>query len=298
MDNKNNNYAIKVKRKNIDEILKNNLDYFVFIFNFLSKMPYLRKLNLNMHFNENKKILIEQLDFKKEVEHLQFFQDKYEEVDYIVIPNVYPDYTQINNTMIVMDFIEGRTLSQLNDVENKHEYCKLLAKFGIKSIFYDGVYHADLHQGNLLFLNRDNNLQIGLLDFGVIDRLTREEQNLFYQFMKFIAQNEFREATNYLLNNITEILDNTKPNLEFTEEDKKAAIDEISDIFEKVMLINKKATARDLYNINSMLAEYNLMICKFFCKAQISFMINETLCNNLAKDQSFITLFGEYISEI
>ena len=89
-----------------------------------------------------------------------------------------------------MSFIEGKKLSELDDVE-KDKYCELLAKFGVKCVFFDGVYHGDLHQGNLIFMKDEDDYKIGILDFGVIGRITREQQNKFYEFMQQFYSNHF-----------------------------------------------------------------------------------------------------------
>ena len=53
-----------------------------------------------------------------------------------------------------MDYIKGDRLVDILP-EDKEIYCEILAKFSIKCIFFDGVYHGDMHQGNLIFLKNE-----------------------------------------------------------------------------------------------------------------------------------------------
>ena len=64
-----------------------------------------------------------------------------------------------------------------------------MSRFNIKSVFYDSLYHADLHSGNIIFMKEKDHqgindiLKIGVIDYGIIGKLTREEQNIFFTFL-------------------------------------------------------------------------------------------------------------------
>ena len=36
-------------------------------------------------------------------------------------------------------------------------YSKILCKFNVKAIYFDAIYHADLHAGNILFIKKEVN---------------------------------------------------------------------------------------------------------------------------------------------
>ena len=71
-----------------------------------------------------------------------------------------------------------------------------MSKFIIKSLLFDGLYHGDLHAGNILFL--ENN-KIGILDFGIIGELTREEQNEYFEFFNYLKDEDIDSLINNLL---------------------------------------------------------------------------------------------------
>ena len=191
-----------------------------------------------------------------------------------------------------MSFIEGKKLSELDDVE-KDKYCELLAKFGVKCVFFDGVYHGDLHQGNLIFMKDEDDYKIGILDFGVIGRITREQQNKFYEFMQQFYSNHFNAAADLFLNHHV----GPAKNLEKISDEKKAKISEkVASVLEKIIVVNKHATPNDMYTISNILHEYDLRILKYFCKVQLAFMINETVCRRLSVNRSFIEYYGELLT--
>ena len=88
--------------------------------------------------------MMEQLDFNHEVENIKDMYEKNKYIDYVVVPKVYEEYTELNNDMIVMDYIDGIKLSDVMD-KDKDVYSYLLAKFGIKCVLFDRLYHGDLH---------------------------------------------------------------------------------------------------------------------------------------------------------
>ena len=110
----------------------------------------------------NRQILIEQTDFKKEIQNNEIFQKISKLHKHIVIPHIYEEFTNVSSEIIIMDFLESKPIDSINIIEN---YSKNYIKFSTDSIFVHNTIHADMHKGNILFL-KDNN--IGILDFGMI----------------------------------------------------------------------------------------------------------------------------------
>ena len=50
-----------------------------------------------------------------------------------------------------MEYLDGIGLEEL-DENDKDKFCEIVSKFGIKSIFFNGFVHGDLHQGNCKFI--------------------------------------------------------------------------------------------------------------------------------------------------
>ena len=289
---KNEKFIMKVKRKNIDKRLQESIEEMSFIISTISLIPYVSAMNLKDVFAENIESFMEQLDFNQEVHNMIYFQQKNKNLEYIETPTVLEEITTYNKNVIVMSFIEGKKLTEL-DNDEKDKYCELLAKFGVKCVFFDGVYHGDLHQGNLLFMKKGDEYVIGVLDFGVIGKITREEQNKFYGFMQQFYNSHFNDAANLFLDNHV----GPKENLErLSDENKNKIIQEISSILERIITITKYATPNDMYTISNILHNYDLRILRYFCKVQLAFMINETVCRNLSVNRSFIEYYGELLT--
>ena len=89
--------------------------------------------------------------------------------------------------------------------KEKAEYGPLVARFSMKSILYDRRYHADLHAGNIFFMGNDKDRRIGIIDFGIVGTVSKEEQDSFYNFFKSIlVDNNYVEGSNVLLSRLVE----------------------------------------------------------------------------------------------
>ena len=125
----------------------------------------------------------------------------------ICVPEVYSYFTDENPCAIIMEKIEGNRIENILS-EDKHEYSKILSRFNLKCVFYDAIYHADLHSGNVIFMkeyhsfkDENNNmttepvLKIGIIDYGIIGTMTREEQNIFFTFFKILVSKDHKELS-------------------------------------------------------------------------------------------------------
>ena len=144
---------IKCKRVGIDDKIQNAIFNMNHLISFTKIVPHIKNLNVHDIYNENKQSIVDQLSFHIEVRNIELFYSKWSKpgLDYIKIPKVYSEITQQIPNVIVMERIVGNTIYNI-DPEDKDRYANLLAKFNFKSVFYDSVYHGDIHPGNVFFI--------------------------------------------------------------------------------------------------------------------------------------------------
>ena len=316
-DKDGNMYAVKVKRRNIYQTMMYSVREIEWIIDKLMGYDFFKKINIKQHFERNRHILFEQMDFENEVEHIKTFRTNFENIDNIIIPNVYEEYTKKNENIIVMDFIEGMKLSELKS-EDKIHYCKEVAKFGLKCMFFDSVYHGDMHQGNIFFIldqkeeekeevEKDdddstkeddvNKYKLGIIDFGIVGKLSRADQNKFYEFLQLLYSKKFDETAAYAYDNII-VPENKKQDID--EETKTKILEAIAKIMENSMR-QKFTSTKDVYDMNCMLSNYDLELDAFFSDAQLALIVTNTLCNNLASDSettNFMDIYGQEFMEL
>lgn len=282
----NNKIIIKVMRKDIKEKIILALDQIEFLINIIKFFPFIKKLNLDIVFKENKKNLLLQTNFINEKKNMHLMSKNYKNIDYIVVPTPYDEYTETNNNIIVMNYLDGNKITDIHD-DDKDEYAILVAKFGIKCLLFDRFVHSDLHAGNILFMKDVNNkLQLGILDYGVMETLNKEEQNAFYKFfIKFSKIDNYKLLGDNFLDDFSEpkeIID------KLSIYDNNMLREKLGSISAKIFNKNKNITAKDMYDVNAILYEYNLRLSRTFCRIQMSQIIGDSVSSNLNNKISYM----------
>lgn len=124
--------------------------------------------------------LLEELDYRTEAANTGAIASTMSNRPDIVVPHIYPNLS--SGRVLVMERLRGAPLSDgeaaLTDVDvdaRSSIATELLASL-LDGIFVHGVFHADLHPGNILILDDG---RIGLLDFGAVGVLDGETRILF-----------------------------------------------------------------------------------------------------------------------
>lgn len=178
-DNK--KYAIKMINK--DKIKEWRDD--IIILNFIINIIYIFsnsciKMNIKNRWNEIKELFLSQLDINNEIKAINNFNKIYENNNNIIIPKIYEDLSDINNNILVMDYIEGNNILYA-DI-NK------LGEFLITNILLTGYIHGDLHLGNIKYDLTSQ--KIILYDFGITKKIKIKNKNLAYKlFINLVYKN-------------------------------------------------------------------------------------------------------------
>ena len=126
------------------------------------------------------KYIYEQCNFINEWDNIDCVYNLNKLNSRFVTPKPYHKYITKYNNIIIMDWLDGLTLNELSNVQKPIAF-DLIMGYGLKSIFYDGCIHGDFHQGNCKFQLNDTGHKLAVFDFGVICKLTREEQNIMHK---------------------------------------------------------------------------------------------------------------------
>jgi len=301
---------IKYRRKNIVDKFEKSMSELELLVNITKKLPYLCNINIYDIFQENREIMKWQLDFLNEIENIKNFYNKFKDVKEICIPQVYEYFTEENPDAIVMDYIEGIRLENVDD-NDRDEYSKILSRFNIKSVFYDSLYHADLHSGNIIFMkdsqdtnintntntntNTNYTLKIGIIDYGIIGKLTREEQNIFFNFFKILVSRNYEKLAKYIVQHLSEPIEKGEKGEKVNENKESSAIitekliKDVYDVCYNTLSVKQIFFGgEEIYEVNKILKTQNLTFSKFFCRIELAIAISENVCNSLCKDKTYI----------
>jgi ubiquinone biosynthesis protein len=114
----------------------------------------------------------EELDFVHEAANVHAFAATHAERPALRIPRVFDELT--SSTVLTLEFLDGTRLVQADlSPERRQALAKVVVDASFQQLFVDGLFHGDPHPGNFLLLGGD---VVGLLDFGLVGRLTRAMQ--------------------------------------------------------------------------------------------------------------------------
>lgn len=114
-----------------------------------------------------------ELDFTIEAENARRFARNFEGSTICCYPAVYKDASA--KTVLTLEFLPGQ---KINDALDSGYPGPVLAKRAVavvvQQIFQDGFFHADPHPGNVLVLGDKSDPVLGLIDLGMVGRLSPE----------------------------------------------------------------------------------------------------------------------------
>ena len=338
-DQREESVIIKCKRVGVDDKIQDAIFNMNHLISFTKFVPHIKNLNIHDIYNENKQSILDQLSFQNEVRNIEIYYSKWNKpgLDYIKIPKVYSEITQQIPNVIVMERIVGNTIYNICP-EDKDRYAKLLAKFNFKSVFYDSIYHGDIHPGNIFFIkelkvksnasidddsddngsddsnsddsnsddsnsddsNSDNNdfkkynYKIGVIDFGIVGKFSRDMQNTIFQLFKGLYDKNHNAVAHCIIDNLVE------PKDVLTNEKKDELIDIISKYSESHFGkdTHRFLDAEDIIKINKILYGFGVQFSKEFCKIELSFAISDSVCKLLTNKTTYVdqllTIFSNY----
>ncbi len=126
----------------------------------------------------------EELDFTHEARNAQLMADASAGRAFVLIPRVHPALSCA--TVLTLDYVEGVKVSDVTAAAgyDTEAVAKNVIEGSFRQLFEDGLFHGDPHPGNILVLP-DN--RIALLDFGLVGRLSRGQQEALVTLMVAVA---------------------------------------------------------------------------------------------------------------
>lgn len=175
--------AVKVQRPGIRQQLADDLEVLGELTDFFdAHSDSARRYAVRDAFEQFRRALIAELDYRREAANLATLADIVHDDDRIVVPAPYDDLS--TGKVLTMEYIEGRKVTELTalarvDADYTPLADHLFASY-LKQILEAGFFHADPHPGNLL-ITPDQ--RIAMLDVGMVGRLAPDTRRLLAKLM-------------------------------------------------------------------------------------------------------------------
>ena len=264
--------AVKIMRPGIDETV--NADFLVVdVIVFFADLFYkISGLNWKEFAEEFKRWTLQELDYQTEAENAERLRAALAPNSLIVIPKM---YTRISTKRIlVQEYIDGFPLTRvLRGIKEGRLTREDLLKLGVDlkktphtltyemlyQYFFGGYFHADLHPGNIILLQND---KIGLIDFGIMGEWVPVNQTSFIRWIKAIGDFDFKEATFYFADVVSDDLKQMILSA-FPASIEQKQMDEFLRILSNHLAETVEATVRNsLKDLKEMKTDYTVVFMK------------------------------------
>ncbi len=165
--------AVKVQRPGIDHAVRRDVDIALRVVRFVARWSAeARQVGVPEVAAQYAADLVRQVDFGSELRNLTALraaQARSARPDEIVFPTPHEELS--GRRVLVMEFLEGDTLSALRAERSDRdldEPMRAILRAFLRQVVFDGIYHADLHPGNVILLPDG---RPALIDFGSVGRL-------------------------------------------------------------------------------------------------------------------------------
>ena len=130
-----------------------------------------------------------ELDYHQEGRNADMLRRQFASNPHVRVPRVYWTYTRTH--VLTLEYLDGTQLADLGDElsrEDRRILATRVAKTWMEMIFKHGAFHGDPHPANVLVLGGAD--EIGLVDFGLVGRLSDEDMGrLTRLFIDAAAEN-------------------------------------------------------------------------------------------------------------
>ncbi len=169
--------VVKVQRPGIEEQIKSDTDLLSYLARFLEGVIEETGIYTPTGIvTEFRKAMLLELDFDNEARNIEDFARNHADRPYVVIPRLYRELSC--RTVITLQELKGVKLSEVLEKPDfpgvdRKALARHVLDASFHQLFTDGLFHGDPHPGNVIVLEGN---RIGLLDFGLVGRLTKGMQ--------------------------------------------------------------------------------------------------------------------------
>ena len=183
--------VIKVLRPDIKKTIETDISLMTMIADLLEKyFPELRVLNPKIFVEEFFKTLQYELDFKIEANNIEKIAKNSADLVDLVFPKIYHDLS--THQVLTLERFEGIRLNDKEAILNAPIDREKIAMLGAKAFLYSvlkyGLFHGDLHGGNLFILPGE---RLGVIDFGIVGRLSQKSRDQLATMVWALSQEDY-----------------------------------------------------------------------------------------------------------
>ncbi|RKR73195.1 ABC1 kinase family protein [Frondihabitans australicus] len=195
--------AVKVQRPGIEDVVRRDVDIALRFASLMTRVSAnARSIGLDEVAKQYTGDLLRQLDFdleRRNLQALRAIQRREPDRHPLTLPEPHRDLS--TRRVFVMEFVEGETLAtwierHRHSTDGLTEAMRLVLHSFLGQMVIDGLYHADLHPGNIILMPDGSP---ALVDFGSVGRLDNELKGTVQELLVAYLQSDTQRISDGLL---------------------------------------------------------------------------------------------------
>ena len=196
LNNEKYDVAVKILRPNIEREIKRDLRNFFVTAKIMEKFSKeAKRLRLVEVVKTLAESLSMEIDLRLEAAAQSEIRENIINDDYFSVPDVYWDLTRKN--ILISDWVDAIPAKDMNKITeegfNKKKIGKNILKTFLTTSIRDGLFHADMHQGNL-FIEKEE--KIIAVDFGIVGHLDFESKQYLNNILLGFINRDYDKIAN------------------------------------------------------------------------------------------------------
>ena len=184
--------AVKIQRPKIRSTIERDMDLLYWLARAVERaIPESRVHSPTKLVAEFDRTITAELDFQREADHAERFARNFAGDPDVKFPGVYREAS--GKTVLTLEWLEGKkVLEAVAEGANGDVIAKKAVAGLVRQLFEHGFFHADPHPGNVLILGPNDNPVIGLVDLGMVGRLTPHLRDRTIDLMVATVREDYR----------------------------------------------------------------------------------------------------------
>jgi predicted unusual protein kinase regulating ubiquinone biosynthesis (AarF/ABC1/UbiB family) len=186
--------AVKVQYPGIKEAIENDIKNIEVLRSALAVI--LPRVDVDRSLEDLTSRVLEECDYGCEMNNQEDFRRAWESDAQVFIPRPIPELS--GDRVLVSELVEGDHFAEMlskADQDARTRHGTIIARFVFRSLYVHGMFNADPHPGNYLFMPDG---RVAFLDFGCVQRYARETLEAFRAVREAAIEGkegrEFREV--------------------------------------------------------------------------------------------------------
>ena len=184
--------VVKVQRPNISSTIERDIDLLYWLAHAIERsMPEAGLYSPVKLVDEFQRAISAELDYTQEADNAQRFAENFADLSTVLFPTVYRQAS--SRKVITLSYIDGeKVLDAVAHGSSAERIAKNALQVVTRMIFEHGFFHADPHPGNILITGTRDEPVVGLIDLGLVGRLSPKLRDRLIDLVIAIGREDYR----------------------------------------------------------------------------------------------------------